>query len=215
MSLMRRRKFGSMLFQAAQPAYAITYATWSAADKQANITLDATKLIAQQLVNANYVSARATIGKSSGKFVFEIQSSHSSVYFGFANGNAGVLNIQLSNAGTNDSAAYRAVSAVVADSAIANGFLASGSAPTYTANTNYMIALDLDSKKAWICKGGVWANSGDPAAGTNPSWTWVENYTIFPACSLRNTSSETITANFGASAFTNTVPSGFNAGWFV
>jgi len=33
--------------------------------------------------------------------------------------------------------------------------------------------LDCDNRKAWIAKNGTIPNSGDPANGTNPQWSWT------------------------------------------
>ena len=35
--------------------------------------------------------------------------------------------------------------------------------------------VDMDNKKAWFAKNGTIANSGDPANGTNPQFSWTEN----------------------------------------
>ena len=35
--------------------------------------------------------------------------------------------------------------------------------------------IDMDNKKAWIAKNGSIPNSGDPANGTNPQFSWTEN----------------------------------------
>jgi len=38
-------------------------------------------------------------------------------------------------------------------------------------NQIYSFALDLDNRKAWFGRDGTWYNSGDPAAGTNETWS--------------------------------------------
>jgi hypothetical protein len=35
--------------------------------------------------------------------------------------------------------------------------------------------IDMDNKKAWIAKNGTIPNSGNPANGTNPQFSWTEN----------------------------------------
>ena len=35
--------------------------------------------------------------------------------------------------------------------------------------------VDMDNKKAWFAKNGTIPNSGDPANGTNPQFSWTEN----------------------------------------
>lgn len=192
-----------------------TYATFDATAKNVNITLP-TSLTATSS-SASSFSVLANQGKTTGKHVFEMNASAGStgIYFGFSNNNgANAQNGQVGGtAGGFASAGYRGAGTLVQGATAV--FTTVGTAPTFTAATNYMIAIDLDAGKAWICKGGVWANSGDPATGTNPSFTWAAGGTIYPMASVNNVSTPTLTANFGASAFTNTVPSGFNAGWYI
>jgi hypothetical protein len=59
-----------------------------------------------------------------------------------------------------------------------------------------------------------WMLGGDPAAGTTPTFTLTGSGAVFPAIGLFSNTTA-ITANFGASAFTGTVPSGFNPGWYT
>jgi hypothetical protein len=49
-----------------------------------------------------------------------------------------------------------------------------GTSATYNSGDICQLAIDFDSKKFWFGKNGTWANSGNPAAGTNPifsDWT--------------------------------------------
>jgi hypothetical protein len=43
------------------------------------------------------------------------------------------------------------------------------------------MALDADAKKAWIGVGGVYPGSGDPAAGTNATYTWSSTHSLTAA----------------------------------
>lgn len=184
-----------------------TYATWNPADKATLISLDATNLIASNTAASQFDSVRANQSKSTGKWVFELKKSVASnlLLLGFGTSAFTLIASWLGNSAV--SAGYQAANY------LANGITSVGVAPA-DASTPFMIALDLDAGKGWICVGNVWANSGDPAAGTNPSFTFTANSILFPACSVFGTA-KTVTANFGASAFTNTVPSGFNSGWYI
>jgi len=73
----------------------------------------------------------------------------------------------------------------------------------------YMFVLDLTNGNLWVGKNGTWAESGDPANGTGYQWSGVSG-TLYPAMSTYENTHQG-TANFGASAFTYTVPSGFSA----
>ena len=46
-----------------------------------------------------------------------------------------------------------------------------------------MMAIDFDAGKIWYGLNGTWYNSGDPAAGTNPSQTFTANTTMHAAMS--------------------------------
>lgn len=76
-----------------------------------------------------------------------------------------------------------------------------------------MLAYDFTAGKAWQGRNGTWFNSADPAAGTNPH---ITGYTVGSGLFLMgsttyNTVNATGTANFGASAFTYTAPTGFRS----
>ena len=90
---------------------------------------------------------------------------------------------------------------------------------SYTTNDIIGVALDLDNNKLYFSKNGTWQNSGDPTSGatgtgalsiTDPSSTPLGFY--FPAICYYNVSNTgTFNANFGSSAFSYTVPSGYYA----
>jgi hypothetical protein len=46
---------------------------------------------------------------------------------------------------------------------------------TFTTGDIVSWYIDMDNKKAWIAKNGTIPNSGDPANGTNPQFSWTEN----------------------------------------
>jgi hypothetical protein len=72
------------------------------------------------------------------------------------------------------------------------------------------VAFDADTRKLFFGKNGSWLGSADPANGTNPAYTAsVGTYTA--AVSVYTTSS-LFKANFGQTAFSYTVPTGFDAG---
>ena len=62
------------------------------------------------------------------------------------------------------------------------GYHSQGHLMTHLSDTSYgvgwdgtndilNIAFDVDNRKMWFGRNGVWMNSGDPANGTNPSWS--------------------------------------------
>ena len=73
---------------------------------------------------------------------------------------------------------------------------------TYTDGDIIQIAFDIDNTKVWFGKNNTWQNSGDPANGTNASYTtWTTTYSTLPtnwhvAGNIGNTGANTF--NFGA-----------------
>jgi hypothetical protein len=89
----------------------------------------------------------------------------------------------------------------------------------YTAGAVIGVAVDLVNKSMWFCiNGGAWigtATGANPATnsnGFNISSSLGPNNRVFPAAAMTGAAAKW-TANFGATAFTATVPSGFTAGW--
>ena len=88
-------------------------------------------------------------------------------------------------------------------------------APTYSSkrhnnsetNTNlsagtsgdiYQLAVDLDAGKIWFGKNNTWADSGDPANGTNEAFSSIPAGTYVPASVTWNSSgSDNFVSNFG------------------
>ena len=72
---------------------------------------------------------------------------------------------------------------------------------TYTNGDIIQIAFDIDNTKVWFGKNNTWQNSGDPANGTNASYTnWTTTYSSLPknwyvAGNIGNTGANTF--NFG------------------
>jgi hypothetical protein len=71
-----------------------------------------------------------------------------------------------------------------------------------------MLALDMDNKKAWLGRNGVWYNSGNPANGTNPTATNIPNRVRLASNSAFSQSNY---LNCGQYPYTYTAPTGFKA----
>ncbi len=72
------------------------------------------------------------------------------------------------------------------------------------------VAYDADAGEIWWSKNGVWQASGDPEAATSPAYTGITG-SISPMVSMTYSPAK-IEANFGQSAFSYSVPSGFETG---
>jgi hypothetical protein len=90
------------------------------------------------------------------------------------------------------------------------GTITSSGLGSFSAGDIAMIAIDVDTGKAWIGKNGTWI--GDPAAGTGNTFSSLPAL-IAPMvyASINTATSSVITANFGQRPFTYTPPTGFKA----
>lgn len=177
----------------------IAYATWNPSDKHADITLSNGDLTAAH-GGGGFKSARATVSKSSGKWYFEITvNSATSPILGYLAGGDALTPYPGDQAGQGfDGYRYYPVGQFQGPFTGSIGV------------TTVRFAYDLDSGKGFIGTGSSWLNSGDPVAGTGAIFTGISG-AIFPACGLNG---HTVTANFGATAFAQSVPSGYNSGWY-
>jgi len=76
-------------------------------------------------------------------------------------------------------------------------------------NQRSMVAYDAASGKIWLGAKGVWAGSGDPAAGTNPTFTITPGTVLFLLGSkARSAQTGTLKNQVGENA--HTIPSGFS-----
>lgn len=185
-----------------------TYATFNAADKSANITLSNFARTATAS-DTSWKSARATQAKSSGKWYFEVTMTAGLHVLGVADGAANILGTYVGAAA--NSVGLRTETGTV----FSAGFSFPGTSPggSLVAAT-FGIAIDLDARKIWVRKNSdAFPGSGDPAAGTNPFWTYASTLTLLPAVSIY-TSGAAVTLNAGQEAFVGAVPSGYNAGWY-
>lgn len=193
-----------------------TYASLNPLDSMLGLSLSNGNLTLTRSGGTSWASIRANSGKSTGKFVFEVTSPIINMYSikGICDGTY-VLNA------STPSNTYLGTS--VFDSSVAWGdlnglFYNSGgdiSQPGTAQPTEYythMIAVDATNKKAWIKSNqdAGWAGGGSPATGTNPTWTWSANLTIYPGVSLYSNGSS-VTCNFGTTNFANIIPPGFSA----
>ena len=177
--------------------------TWNPSDKDAGITLSNGNLSATA---ASWVGVRCNTSKSSGKWYYELTVSAGATgaicYVGWGTASAAlnnVVGIDVYGWGWGNSTGPYKI-----HNASSTGY---GTAP---AATNIIqVAIDIGAGKLWFGMNGTWFGSpaGNPGAGTNESYSSVTG-TLFPMVSPYLTG--TVTANFGASAFAYSVPSGFS-----
>ncbi len=176
--------------------------TWNPSDKGASITLSGGNLSAAG--NTSWNTVRATTSKAEGKWYWESKvTAVDDQVVGFADGTAGTLSTFCGSLGVS-------CGLVRTGATVVSGMTNVNAGGAFTTNDYVNLAIDFDAGKIWIGKNGTYFASGNPAAGTNPWVTFTPNTTLFPAWS-GNTAAATETANFGATAFNNTKPTGFSS----
>ena len=82
-----------------------------------------------------------------------------------------------------------------------------------TAVGTWQCAFDADNGKIWFGKDNTWADSGDPAGGSNEAYSSIPSSTWVPiTCSYSDSNSENYVQNFGQdSTFAGRISAGGNA----
>jgi len=179
--------------------------TWDPDNKDASITLSNENLTATGSLTAIWRSVIADIGKFSGKWYWEItvdvDPGTSSHMIGVAH-----VDMTLTLYCGEDSAGVGYY-----DSTGNTYYNGAGTSygDAYTAGDIIGIALDCDNDKIFFSKNGVWQDSGDPVAGTNPAQT-IDGAEGWYAVYSSNRNLAEITANFGESSFSYSVPTGYS-----
>lgn len=170
---------------------------WNPSDKHAEIALSGGNLTVTG-TTTYFRSVRATVSVSSGKWYWEYNLWGTQLHcVGVGTSSADLdHHIGLDNYGYG----YQR-----------NGRRYHGSSsweygPVLTDNPIVGVAFDLDAGKIWFSKNGVWI--GDPVAGTGEAFSGISG-SFFPMYSTRSLSHAT--ANFGASAYSYSIPSGFSS----
>jgi len=187
------------------------------------LTLSDGNLKATQAANATHKKAYGTFGMKTGAWYWEVtkhtdqSQGGGGTYQSLGLGVTNVANMVLTGFPTDDNHfTYLHEAALYYDD---------GTNPTSTPAVDvpggdehsagvWMFAFDFDNGKGWVGKDGTWfkpgGTGGNPATGADPIFTNFESGAtfcpmihIYPACS--------VTANFGATGFAHTPPTGFKA----
>lgn len=156
--------------------------------------------------------ARSATAKNSGLYYFEMTLT-------LAEANSGVGLITAAGTYTNIVIDGVSCAVVYQSGAIWSNNANSGRSLGALANGNIIgIAVDLDNNKVWFRKSpsGNWNGSGTDNPATNTGGVSISTFsatTLSPAVAWANSSGGIVTANFGGSSFSGTLPSGFTSGW--
>lgn len=184
---------------------AIIYTTWNPDDKHADITLSGDNLVASCTVS--WKAVRTIVGKPSGKWYWEITIDDNT----YVNIGVGTSAATLANYPGADNYGC----------GMDRGSLYSQGAGLFTQHVPataspingdiISVAFDMDGGGIYFALNGVWAGTSNPAAATDPTFTFTPGITLYPMMGIQTSQ---VTANFGASAFSHSVPSGFNSGLY-
>jgi hypothetical protein len=199
------------------------YATWNPLDKDALIILSDANLTATRGTSADGERmVRATIAIPSGKSYFEIRNP--GVPIGTNSIWAGLTNLASALSGQFPGSTIPGFGCQLTDPVNFLYYNGSGGGsmrhvgyPPALSPSWFHFAVDRSAGKIWVKHAnaaGVWAGGGDPVAGTSPTATFTANSVLYPAVSLYS-NAQPASANFGATAFTGTVPSGFQSGIYT
>lgn len=188
--------------------------TWNPSDKNSLITLSGGNLVAARstLTGDVYASVRGTRSRSTGKRYFEVTVNTSA-----AGANSMGIGIATASFALTNLVGFHAESIGALSSGATPGIYFGGAVATafgdYTAGDVICVAVDLDAELIWFRKnGGAWSGtSGNPATGVGGTSFASLTPPYFPAFTGRNATATQVTANFGATAFAQSVPSGFGA----
>jgi len=184
-----------------------TTATFNPAFKGTGLTLSNGNLTATYS-GSSFTNVGSTVSKSSGKFYSEFtigQTTNANMEIGIGNSSL-VLNGDYLGQ-TNDS-----ISVFADGNEAMNANFGGVIGPTFVAGMVVCMAVDLTAKLIWFRgNGGNWNGGGtnNPATGTGGfSFSTMNAGPYFPAAGFHN-SADAMTANFGATSYAQTAPSGF------
>jgi hypothetical protein len=188
--------------------------TWNPSDKSASITLSGTNNLTATSTSSVLNGVRAIDKQITGKFYWEVTATTFGV-----NGGIGVASPNWTLANGLFGTAGPGTSCVANNGNIyVDGSTTGTSLGTIASGTVVCIAVDVGARLIWYRSGaaGNWNNSASASPATGAGGIAVnslgDGIAAYPALTI-GTLSNAVTANFGDSAFTGTVPSGFTAGF--
>jgi len=156
------------------------------------------------------VTFMATVGKQSGKWYWELDTTAASAHSNYCLGVSAIQHDQATLCWQlSYGVGWRGDSAIVNASTIRFNAATVGASPV---GCIVGIAFDANLKRVWFARNNVWVMSGDPANNVNPAvdavaHSWFLGSLFFPSCSPMYST----TAHFASADFTYTPPTGFSA----
>jgi hypothetical protein len=196
----------------AQQSVGASTTTWNNSNKGPNVTLSGGNLIAT--ITSGTDGVTAVSGRSTGKCYFSLVTTGTNnlVWAGIANA---AFPVSGSSAGsTSNGAAIAYTTGTVFFNSGGIGGAGGGAGGAINVGDTLDIAVDFTNKLLWYrINGGGWAGNGagDPVAGTNgANFSGIGAGPYFPLFATQGAGvTVVVTANFGATAYTNPAPSGY------
>lgn len=184
--------------------------TWNPSDKSSRVALSVSNSVARKNAGttATWDMARATLGRSSGKYYFEVRCLRTSgadnnIMVGIANSSAPLDTAAGFPGG--DANGYGMY--VLNGQKYHNGVNTAYSS-AWDGDTTIGVSVDFPAGKIWLANENTWGGGGDPAAGTGEAFSGISG-TFFPAVSMLNINVFQCTGRFALSALVYSPPSGF------
>ena len=200
------------------------FCTWNPLNCSSSLKFNTGNLSTDQDTN-NWMTMFGTMGVKSGKWYWESYQNANNANNAFA---TGIQETEFGNDGSLWTGSGKYIGRGV--STYGYSYAIYTNAPTYSAKRHndsqtdtdlsagtsgdiYQLAVDLDNGKIWFGKNNTWADSGDPANGTNEAYSSIPTRTYVPASTTWNSSgSDNFIHNFGQdSTFGGAVTAGSNA----
>lgn len=189
------------------PGNTVTPTTWNPSGLSADLSLSNGNLTVTNNTGST-ANVKSIFSSATNKYYFEGAFASSSGRIGF--GNSSSTQLTIGGASNANSIGY-----VPGSGQVLQAGSIKGTADTSTTGQNIGVAIDIDNSLVWIrIQGGDWnaaGGSADPATGLG-GFSFTSLGAIFAIGQVNNID-EAFTANFGATAFTYTVPAGFKSGF--
>ena len=199
------------------PTFIETFATWNPDDKHFRINLSNGNLTASHSFGDNpRFGVRSTISVSTTtpghKYYWEVLDDDNHILVGVAQADWPVASSSTIELSPTFMVRYSAGGMQIRGDVSFNNGSVGG---TYGQGDIVNIAFDNSDGKIWFGINGTWdgvSNQTDPENGLNPAALFTPG-TWFAALILQEQGFTSATANFGSTAFSHAVPTGFLAGF--
>lgn len=179
--------------------------TWDASTKAANDNVSGLVWTGGTSGAVGFV--KSFFSTSAGKYYWEVIPTGTVAAIGI-----GICTTATTNSGNFDSGHFAGGFTFLETGSKTNNAVNTAYGSAYVSGNVIGIALDLTNGKLFFSINNVWQNSGDPVAGTGAAFTGLSG-TFAAVVGHQSFAAPIATANFGATPFAGTVPSGYTPGF--